>query len=184
MKKALSIGIFSITLFAFSKCSAQANELAENTVKQLQTSGSEGVYDLPLPCRADLRPLPLMNCLQEQQNIMQAVLNYHELRTKVARSHAERLNAEQTVSTPPIPEPDNSLSRVQWFDENLQVYAIAGEPGNLTAYARIKGNEYRLQRNDVIRLAKVLDVHSRGIDLVVFGNEISIGLSGLAPVKE
>lgn len=184
MKRALSLGIFCIALVAFNKCSAQADQLVENSVEQSPNSSTEGVYDLPLPCRADLRPLPLMNCLHEQQNIMQAVLNYHELRAKVARSQAERLDAELKVSTPPTPEPDNSLSRVQWFDENLQVYAIAGEPGNLTAYARIKEHEYRLQRDDVIRLAKVQDVHSRGVDLVVFGNEISIGLSGLASVKE
>ena len=148
------------------------------------TSSTQRLSNLPPPCRADLRPVPLLNCLQEQHTIMQAVLNYHELRTRVAKSQSERVEAERNIQYSPDPEPDNSISRVQWFDENLQIYAIVGQSDQLTAYARLDGHEYRLQQNDVIRLAEVKKIDLRGVELSVFGNLIYIGLSGSNRIDE
>ena len=71
-----------------------------------------------------------------------------------------------------------AVVRANWFDQELEVYAVVGPPSTLTAYARLDGREYRLREGDSIRLARVLKVHSRGVELSVAGHEISIGLSG------
>ena len=73
---------------------------------------------------------------------------------------------------------NSGIERANWFDQELEVYAVVGPPSALTAYARLDGREYRLREGDSIRLARVLKVHSRGVELSVAGHEISVGLSG------
>ena len=72
----------------------------------------------------------------------------------------------------------SGIERANWFDQQLEVYAVVGTPQEMTAYARLEGREYRLREGDSIRLARVLKVHSRGVELSVAGHEISVGLSG------
>ncbi len=141
----------------------------------------EDQNDLPHDCRSSTSTVALLDCLQNHQDLLQAILSYQELLSQIDKIKTDRTEAK---FIPPAPEPekDNALVRAKWFDENLQVFAIIGNPESLTAYARLGDHEYRLQEGDVIRLARVSNVHPRGIDLSISGVELSIGLSGL-PVK-
>ena len=133
---------------------------------------------LPPECRSDRRPVALVDCLRNQQDVLQAVADYHELLAHIERTKAERAATTAPGAATPNPEPDNASARVQWFDDNLQVYAVTGRPGDLTAHARLDGREFRLREGDAVRLAQVTKVHSRGIELQVSGQAVSIGLSG------
>ena len=136
---------------------------------------------VPPVCNQNLGIVALLDCLKSQQEILQRVLEYEEL--------AAKLSELQTQYNKPPPQPadtddndsgssDSIIDRINWFDQNLEVYAIVGSPKALTAYARLEGREFRLKAGDSIRLARVTDVHSRGIDLWVSGHEVSVGLSG------
>ncbi len=140
---------------------------------------------LPAECKSRASTVALLDCLQNQHDILQAVLAYEEMLTRIEIAKSERTEA---ISAPPAPtdspDEDLGLTRASWFDENLQVYAIVGDPEQLTAYARLNGHEYRLKTGDVIRLARVTSVHPRGIELSVANYEMSIGLSGLPGDEE
>ncbi len=139
----------------------------------------DGSANFPVECKSSTKTVELLDCLQDQRDILQAVLAYEEVLAQIEKAKAERADAAHAPPSPAIePETDSALMRANWFDENLQVYAIAGSPEQLTAYARLNGREFRLRKGDVIRLARVINVHSRGIDLSVSGFQLSIGLSG------
>lgn len=135
--------------------------------------------EIPSVCDDQSNTVALIDCLQNQQEILRRVLEYQQLAAKISEIRSIQLN------TPPqIPDDESTtqqvpgMDRVNWFDQNLEVYAITGSPESLTAYARLVGREYRLQLGDFIRLARVLEVHARGVHLLVAGHEIAIGLSG------
>lgn len=135
--------------------------------------------EIPPVCDGQSGTVALIDCLQNQQEILRRVLEYQQLVAKISE-----IRSIQPNTPPQIPEDKSAtqqvpgMDRVNWFDQNLEVYAITGSPDVLTAYARLAGREYRLQPGDFIRLARVLKVHPRGVDLLVAGHEISIGLSG------
>lgn len=135
--------------------------------------------EIPPVCDDQLGTVALIDCLQNQQEILRRVLEYQQLVTKISE-----LRSIQPNTPPQIPEDEGAtqkipgMDRVNWFDQNLEVYAITGSPESLTAYARLAERDYRLQPGDFIRLARVLKVHPRGVDLLVAGHEISIGISG------
>ena len=144
--------------------------------------------DIPPACRQHQSTVALLDCLQNEQEILKQVLGVQELTAKI-----QEIEAAQDISNAPaasLPEasvaedPSESsdsdvvLERIAWFDQHLEVYAVVGTSDSLTAFARMEGREYRIKTGDAIRLARVLDVHSRGIELSVSGHEFSIGLSG------
>ena len=113
--------------------------------------------------------------MQTQIEILRLAKDYQEL---VARINQSKSTSSHPAPPAPQVESNSALARVNWFDENLEVYAITGHAGELIAHARLAGREYRLQPGDAVRLARVIDVHTRGIELAIAGTEISIGLSG------
>ncbi len=135
--------------------------------------------DIPPVCDDSSGTVALLDCLQNQQDVLRRILEYEQLATQITEIQTQH-------STPPPPEPvqhnpvnsEPGMDRVNWFDQNLEVYAIVGSPESLTAYAYLDGREYRLQAGDTIRLAKVAEVHARGVLLHVSGHDIAIGLSG------
>lgn len=141
---------------------------------------------IPSACNEASGTVALLDCLKSQQDVLQQILEYEELAAKL--SELQTLDGKSPA--PPTADndnPDNSdstIDRINWFDQNLEVYAIVGSPGTLTAYARLDGREFRLKTGDSIRLARVTDVHSRGIDLWVSGHEVSVGLSGRTRFEE
>ena len=146
----------------------------------ITVSGFEKPDSVPAECEKSLGAVALLDCLQVQHDILQAILEYQELLTRIEQAKSERTNV--TLAPPAAaeePQQEEALIRANWFDENLQVYAIVGKPQQMTAYARLNGHEYRLQEGDVIRLAKVAKIHTRGIELSVSGYLMSIGISGL-----
>lgn len=140
---------------------------------------AQKIPEIPPVCNNQSGTVALIDCLQNQQEILRRVLEYQQLVAKISE-----IRSIQPNTPPQIPDDksatqqDPGMDRVNWFDQNLEVYAITGSPESLTAYVRLAGRDYRLQPGDVIRLARVLKVHSRGVDLLVAGHEISIGLSG------
>ncbi len=135
--------------------------------------------EIPPVCDDQSGTVALIDCLQNQQEILRRVLEYQQLAVKISEIQSIQLNTPPQISddkgaTQQVP----GMDRVNWFDQNFEVYAITGSPESLIAYARLAGREYRLQPGDFIRLARVLKVHPRGVDLLVAGHEISIGLSG------
>lgn len=135
--------------------------------------------EIPPVCDDQSGTVALIDCLQNQQEILRRVLEYQQLAAKISEIRSIQPDAppqipDEKSTTQPIP----GMDRVNWFDQNLEVYAITGSPESLTAYARLAGRDYRLQPGDFIRLARVLEVHPRGVDLLVAGHEISFGLSG------
>ena len=150
----------------------------------LEVAHSADVGQLPPPCRQYNSTVALIDCLQNQQEILQQMVKYYDLAAKLAALQNE-IQSEPPASdipyfeSPPVQD-DPVIERVNWFDQQLEVYAVVGTPQKLTAYARLEGREYRLRKGDSIRLARVTKVHPRGVDLSVSGHEISIGLSGQA----
>ena len=133
--------------------------------------------DFPIPqnCQSDLRPIAVIDCMQTQIEILRLAKEYQELIERIEQSKSTAPDIAPPTSQV---ESNSTLARVNWFDENLEIYAITGQAEELIAHARLAGREYRLQPGDAVRLARVIDVHTRGIELAIAGTEISIGLSG------
>ena len=139
---------------------------------------------IPPKCQGADGTVALIDCLRNQQEIISQLHEYYSITAKVRKLQAE----QGTADDPPAAlssdnrDSDSEMSpavvRANWFDQELEVYAVVGPPSTLTAYAKLDGREYRLREGDSIRLARVLKVHSRGVELSVAGHEISIGLSG------
>ena len=148
----------------------------------LEVAHSSDVGQLPPPCRQYTSTVALIDCLQSQQEILQQVVKYYDLAAKLAALQDEIQSKPPASDIPDLKssqaQSDPVIERVNWFDQQLEVYAVVGTPQELTAYARLEGREYRLREGDSFRLARVTKVHPRGVDLSVSGHEISIGLSG------
>ena len=140
---------------------------------------------IPRQCQGADGTVALIDCLRNQQEIISQLHEYYSITAKIRKLQAE---IGREADAPPDalpstniandPEMSPAIVRANWFDQELEVYAVVGPPSALTAYARLDGREYRLREGDSIRLARVLKVHSRGVELSVAGHEISVGLSG------
>ncbi len=139
--------------------------------------------ELPTPCRQISGFVAQIDCLQDHQDLLARVLQIEQTRTKIEALRLER----ETLGAPPMPEevigavndePHAAKEQIAWFDQQLEVYAVIGGGEQMTAYARLDGRQYRLREGDFIRLARVVDVHSRGLKLEVFGHELKVGLAG------
>ena len=139
---------------------------------------------IPPQCQGALGTVALIDCLRNQQEIISQLHEYYSITAKIRKLQEElgNANAAPAALAAGNRDSDSEMSpavvRANWFDQELEVYAVVGPPSALTAYARLDGREYRLREGDSIRLARVLKVHSRGVELSVAGHEISIGLSG------
>ena len=139
---------------------------------------------IPPQCQSAVGTVALIDCLRNQQEIISQLHEYYSITAKVRKLQAEQGNADDPPAALSSDNRDSdsemspAVVRANWFDQELEVYAVVGPPSTLTAYARLDGREYRLREGDSIRLARVLKVHSRGVELSVAGHEISIGLSG------
>ena len=140
-------------------------------------ASTSATADLPIPpdCQSDLRAIAVIDCMQTHIDILRLAKEYQELVERIEQSKASQI-ATPAPTNQSFPTP--ASARVKWFDENLEVYAITGQEEELIAHARLAGREYRLQPGDAVRLARVVNVHPRGIELAIAGTEISIGLSG------
>ncbi len=135
---------------------------------------------IPQACSDSSGTVALLDCLHNQKDILQRVLEYQQLAAKISELNLNHNSPPpQVLDDESADDPEPGMDRVNWFDQNLKVYAIAGTQDALIAYARLDGREYRLQAGDSIRLAQVTEVHPRGIHLLVSGHHISVGLSGL-----
>ena len=139
---------------------------------------------IPPKCQSAVGTVALIDCLRNQQEIISQLHEYYSISAKVRKLQAEQVSDDgpPAALSSDNRDSDSEMSpavvRANWFDQELEVYAVVGPPSTLTAYARLDGREYRLREGDSIRLARVLKVHSRGVELSVAGHEISIGLSG------
>lgn len=143
--------------------------------------------ELPSPCRQVTGIVAQIDCLQDQQDLLTRVLQIEQTRTQIESLRME----QQAFSAPPIPEEvivaasdDEShivAEQIAWFDQQLEIYAVIGSGEQMTAYARLDGREYRLREGDSVRLARVIEVHPRGVELEVFGHELQVGLAGRIP---
>ena len=138
---------------------------------------------IPPQCQGAAGTVALIDCLRNQQEIISQLHEYYSITAKIIKLQEELGNANAAPAlSSDNRDSDSEMSpavmRANWFDQELEVYAVVGPPSALTAYARLDGREYRLREGDSIRLARVLKVHSRGVELSVAGHEISIGLSG------
>ena len=139
---------------------------------------------IPRQCQGADGTVALIDCLRNQQEIISQLHEYYSITAQIRKLQAEIGTANEPPDALPStnlandPEMSPAIVRANWFDQELEVYAVVGAPSALTAYARLDGREYRLREGDSIRLARVLKVHSRGVELSVAGHEISVGLSG------
>ena len=139
---------------------------------------------IPPPCQGAVGTVALIDCLRNQQEIISQLHEYYSITAQIRKLQAEQGSANDPPAaiTPADLDSDAEMSsaivRANWFDQELEVYAVVGSPSELTAYARLDGRVYRLREGDSVRLARVLKVHSRGVELSVAGHEISVGLSG------
>ena len=139
---------------------------------------------IPPQCQGADGTVALIDCLRNQQEIIGQLYEYYSITAQIRELQAEQGTADDPPAAVPAADRDSdaqmspAIERANWFDQELEVYAVVGQPSALTAYARLDGREYRLREGDSIRLARVLKVHSRGVELSVAGHEISVGLSG------
>lgn len=150
-------------------------------------SEADADYAVPPVCRQSAAStVALVDCLQTQQDILEHIINYESLMLQADVAHRQRMDLE-----PPHPDRQTSPSsaanargptteRVDWFDQNLEIYAIVGDGDSRTAHARLSGREYRLRVGDQVRLATVILIERRTVHLAIPGSEFSIGLSGSA----
>ena len=156
-------------------------------------SHADSAPAVPDACQdSTVSEVELVDCLQTQQEIVQHILDYEKALLEVERIRQQRIGPPPPAqlgesASPPAEESLSSvLDRVNWFDQNLEIYAIVGGGETLTAYARLEDREYRLRQGDQVRLATVVNVEPRAIYLAIPGAEFSIGLSGTtapAPTK-
>ena len=135
--------------------------------------------ELPAPCRQVSGVVAQIDCLQDQQDLLTRVLQIEQTRAQIETLRVER----EALGAPPMPEQTAdeahaASEQIAWFDQQLEVYAVIGSGGQMTAYARLDGREYRLREGDFMRLARVVDVHSRGVELEIFGRGFQVGLAG------
>ena len=139
---------------------------------------------IPPQCQGAVGTVALIDCLRNQQEIISQLHDYYSIAAKIRNLQAEQGTANAPPAAVPSADHDSDaemspgIERANWFDQQLEVYAVVGTPQEMTAYARLEGREYRLREGDSIRLARVMKVHSRGVELSVAGHEISVGLSG------
>jgi len=145
-----------------------------------------GAVQLPAECSQSQSTIALIDCLQSQKDIQKQLLEYLELKSKISELQFNfqdhftpaSVTSEQIVDS--VPHTDPVIELVNWFDQQMVVYAIVGKTNSLTAYVRLDGREYRIQKGDAIRLAKVIEVHPRQVVLSISGHELVIGLAGRA----
>ena len=147
-------------------------------------SQAESALSVPDACQESAAStVALLDCLQTQQEIMRHILDYESLlqqaqelrlqRTEPPPPHTDQVTtASETDSRDPVTE------RVNWFDRNLEVYAIVGSDESRTAHARLEGREYRLRPGDQLRLATVIRIDPRTLYLAIPGAEFPVSLSG------
>ncbi len=140
--------------------------------------------EIPPICSDIAGTVAVLDCLQNQQDILKRVLEYQQLVAKIAQFQTLSNSAPEVSSEEPSTEPDPGMDRLNWFDQNLEIYAIVGSPDELVAYARLDGREYRLKEGDTIRLARVTKVRRRQVHLLVSGHAMSVGLSGRSQTIE
>jgi len=154
------------------------------------TISSVFASEIPVPCESIQSTVARLDCIQEQHEILNQILEYEQTQIELERIRQEqrKLNKPNPVVIPAVAEvssdddekeiSDELQEQIAWFDQSLEVYGIVGSANDMTAYARMDGREFRLQEGDVIRLAKVVKVHLRGVRLSIFGHDLEIGLSG------
>ncbi len=144
---------------------------------------------LPSECREAAGTIAIIDCLENQRDIQSKLLEYLELSLRITeiQTHLE------TVFTPPMPvsskpqppsESDLSAEQAAWFEQEIEVYAIAGGTDNLTAHVRLENREYRLQRGDSVRLAKIVDVLPRKVIFDVLTHRFEVGLASSTKLRE
>ena len=141
---------------------------------------ASGITQIPSECRNLSHTVALLDCLQNQLEILQYALNYHQTASKITDLLSNR-KVEAPAGVEDKSVTDLALDRINWFDQHLEVYAVVGSSGSLTALGRIGDRHYRLQEGDSIRLATVQTIHPRGLTLTFANHEISIGLTGRTP---
>ena len=156
-------------------------------------SHAESQLTVPPACQhAAANAVELVDCLQTQQEIVQHILDYEKalLEIDVIRQALTEppppAQIDESDSAPAEESWDSIMERVNWFDQNLEIYAIIGDAETRTAHARLEGREYRLRLGDQVRLATVVNIEPRVIYLAISGAEFAIGLSGTsaaAPTK-
>lgn len=133
---------------------------------------------IPTICSDFSGTVALLDCLQNQKDILSHVLEYQQLVTKISEFQSNADSVPRVATDDRSDKPEPGIDRVNWFDQNLEIYAIVGDPSALVAYARLDGRVYRLKPGDTIRLARVIEVYQRGVTLQVSGHEITVELSG------
>ena len=139
---------------------------------------------IPPPCQGAVGTVAVIDCLRNQQEIVRQLHEYYSITAQIRKLQAEQGAANAPPAAVPSADRDSdtemnlAIERANWFDQQLEVYAVVGTPQEMTAHARLEGREYRLREGDSIRLARITKVHPRGVDLLVSGHEISVGLSG------
>ena len=156
-------------------------------------SHADGAPAVPAACQdSTVSEVELVDCLQTQQEIVRHILDYEKALLEINRIRQERIEPppaqiDESASAPAEETWESIMERVNWFDQNLEIYAIVGvDAETRTAHARLEGREYRLRLGDQVRLATVVNIEPRAIYLEISGAEFSIGLSGTsaaAPTK-
>ena len=138
---------------------------------------------IPAECADATGTIAVIDCLKNQGDIQRHLLEYLELKIRISEIQANLQDkfipqvTENSIDSDSSTHLDPLVERTNWFDQQLEVYAIAGTPASLTAYARLDGREYRLQQGDSIRLATVVEVQPRQIVLSIFDRQIIVGLA-------
>ena len=142
------------------------------------------LVQIPPQCQGAVGTVALIDCLRNQQEIISQLHEYYSITAQIRKLQAEQGAANAPPAALPSadrdsdPEMSSAIVRANWFDQELEVYAVIGHATGNDCVCPTRRREYRLREGDSIRLARVLKVHSRGVELSVAGHEISIGLSG------
>ncbi len=145
---------------------------------------AESALTVPDACQESAHStVALLDCLQTQQELMRHILDYETL-----LQQAQEMRQQRTEPAPPHTDQvttaaetdawNQVMERVNWFDRNLEVYAIVGTGDSRTAHARLEGREYRLRLGDQLRLATVVRIDPRTLYLSIPGAEFPVSLSG------
>lgn len=153
-------------------------------------SHADSALAVPAVCQdSSVSAVELVDCLQTQQDIVRHILDYEKALLEIARIRQERIappppaQIDESASPPAEESWESIMERVNWFDQNLEIYAIVGDAETRTAHARLEDREYRLRVGDQVRLATVVNIETRTIYLAIPGAEFSIGLSGTSAAE-
>ena len=90
------------------------------------------LVQIPPQCQGAVGTVALIDCLRNQQEIISQLHEYYSITAQIRKLQAEQGAANAPPAAVPSadrdsdPEMSSAIERANWFDQELEVYAVVG----------------------------------------------------------